>query len=67
MRWILYLKRRHKMPKKKTNDVKEEIKKIVKKKKPGRKPKRKVYFGMEVQDAIVRYNTSEDDGERNKI
>ena len=27
-----YLKRRHKMPKKKTNDVKAEIKKIVKKK-----------------------------------
>ena len=34
------------MSKKKINDVKEEIKKIVKKK------KRKVYFGQEVQDAV---------------
>ncbi len=52
------------MPKKKTNNIKEEIKKIVKKK------KRKVYFGMEVQDAIVRYNTldeNKDAIERNKI
>ena len=40
------------MPKKKTNDVKAEIKKIVKKK------KRKVYFGQEVQDAVVEYNSS---------
>ena len=46
---------------KKVNDVKEEIKKIVKKK------KRKVYFGQEVQDAIVEYNTSTNDVERNKI
>ena len=49
------------MPKKKTNDVKAEIKKIVKKK------KRKVYFGQEVQDAIVEYNSSSDSGERNII
>ena len=49
------------MPKKKTNDIKAEIKKIVKKK------KRKVYFGQEVQDAIVRYNGSENDSERNRI
>ena len=49
------------MPKKKTNDVKAEIKKIVKKK------KRKVYFGQEVQDAIIEYNSSTDDGERNII
>ena len=49
------------MPKKKINDVKKEIKKIVKKK------KRKVYFGQEVQDAIVRYNGSENDSERNRI
>ena len=49
------------MPKKKTNDVKEEIKKIVKKK------KRKVYFGQEVQDAVVEYNSSKNDIERNKI
>ena len=39
------------MPKKKTNSVDEEIKKIVKKK------KRKVYFGKEVQDAVVEYNS----------
>ena len=52
------------MPKKKTkevNDVKAEIKKIVKKK------KRKVYFGQEVQDAVVEYNSSSDDNERNII
>ena len=49
------------MPKKKTNDVKEEIKKIVKKK------KRKVYFGQEVQDAIVEYNASEKASEKNHI
>jgi len=52
------------MPKKKNkevNDVKAEIKKIVKKK------KRKVYFGQEVQDAIVDYNSSKKDTERNKI
>ena len=49
------------MPKKKTNDVKDEIKKIVKKK------KRKVYFGQEVQDAIVEYNSSKSDSERNTI
>jgi len=49
------------MPKKKTNDVKAEIKKIVKKK------KRKVYFGQEVQDAVVDYNSSSSDSERNEI
>jgi len=46
---------------KKVNDVKAEIKKIVKKK------KRKVYFGQEVQDAVVDYNSSENDSERNII
>ena len=59
-----YLKRRLQMTKKeakKVNDVKEEIKKIVKKK------KRKVYFGQEVQDAIVEYNSSVNDKERNTI
>ena len=35
------------MPKKKANDINKEIKKVVKKK------KRKVYFGQEVQDAVV--------------
>ena len=49
------------MPKKKTNDVKAEIKKITKKK------KRKVYFGQEVQDAVVDYNSSTNDDERNQI
>jgi hypothetical protein len=32
-----------------------------------RKKKSKIYFGMDVQDAIVRYNTSENDSIRNKI
>jgi len=52
------------MPKKKNkavNDVKAEIKKIVKKK------KRKVYFGQEVQDAVVDYNSSNSDSDRNVI
>ena len=49
------------MPKKKTNNIKAEIKKITKKK------KRKVYFGQEVQDAIIEYNSSSDSGERNII
>ena len=49
------------MPKKKINDVKEEIKKIVKKK------KRKVYFGQEVQNAIIDYNSSKNDSKRNII
>lgn len=49
------------MPKKKTNNVKAEIKKITKKK------KRKVYFGQEVQDAVVEYNSSTNDEERNII
>ena len=33
-------------------------KEVKVKKKPGRKPKRKVYFGQDVQDAIIRYNES---------
>ena len=37
------------------------------KKKPGRKPKRKVYFGMEVQDAIIRYNDTDNPSKKNKI
>ena len=49
------------MPKKKTNDVEKEIKKIVKKK------KRKVYFGQEVQNAVVEYNSSTNNEERNII
>ena len=49
------------MPKKKNNDIEKEIKKVVKKK------KRKVYFGQEVQDAIIEYNSSTNDEERNII
>ena len=52
------------MPKKKTkevNDVKAEIKKIVKKK------KRKVYFGQEVQDAIIEYNGTDNNSQRNNV
>ena len=49
------------MPKKKTNKVEEEIKKVVKKK------KRKVYFGQEVQDAIIEYNSAERSSEKNII
>jgi len=39
------------------------------KKKPGRKPKKnkRIYFGQPVQDAIIRYNASDNDLERNKI
>ena len=38
------------------------------KRKPGRKPKRKPYFGMDVQDAIVRYNDNPENFTlRNKI
>ena len=38
------------------------------KKKPGRKPKKKPYFGMDVQDAIIRYNGNPDNHAlRNKI
>ena len=58
---MIYSKRRQQMPKKKTNDVEKEIKKVVKKK------KRKVYFGQEVQDAVVEYNSSTNDEERNII
>ena len=37
-------------------------------KKRGRpKSKKKLYFGLEVQDAIVRYNNSDDDVERSNI
>ena len=40
---------------------------MANKKKPGRKPKRKVYFGIEVQEAIIDYNLSNNDSERNII
>ena len=49
------------MPKKKIDSVKKEIKKIVKKK------KRKVYFGQEVQDAIIDYNSTENVTKKNRI
>ena len=41
--------------------------KEVQKKKKTRKKKSKIYFGSPVQDAIVRYNTSNDYNVRNKI
>ena len=52
------------MSKKKSNKINEEIKKIVKKK------KRKAYFGQEVQDAIIEYNSLDsiiEQSKRNKI
>jgi len=54
-------------------DIEKEVKRLEKKfpnkkkKKPGRKPKKKPYFGIDVQEAIVRYNDSTDDSERNII
>ena len=33
----------------------------------GRKRKNKIYFGMDVQEAIIKYNLSENDSERSKI
>ena len=36
-------------------------------KKRGRKPKNKIYFGMDVQDAIIEYNSSNSDSDRNRI
>ena len=50
------------MAKNKTDNTKVKVKK-----KPGRKPKRKVYFGQDVQDAIIRYNESKLHSDRNKI
>jgi len=52
--------------------AKKENKKVeVKiKKKPGRKPKKKLYFGFEVQDSIIKYNSLDpvkNQSERNKI
>ena len=40
---------------------------MPKKKKPGRKPKKKLYFGQEVQDAIIRYNDIDNHVLKNKI
>ena len=34
---------------------------------PKKKAKRKVYFGQEVQDAIIEYNLSESNNDRNII
>jgi len=45
----------------KIKNVEKEIKQIVKKK------KRKVYFGQEVQDAIIEYNSSESNSKKNII
>ncbi len=57
------------MPKKKTKETK--VKEVKVPKKRGRpKSKKKLYFGPEVQDAIVRYNSLDsitDESKRNKI
>ena len=53
------------MAKKETKKVEVKVKK-----KPGRKPKKKLYFGFEVQDSIVKYNLLDpvkNQSERNKI
>ena len=62
------------MPKLKETEHKEKLKNTLTKagkprKKPGRKPsKKKLYFGVEVQDAIIKYNTNPDNFElRNTI
>ena len=60
------------MPKAKVKDKKVKEVKLTKAgkvpKKRGRPPsKKKLYFGPEVQDAIVRYNTSKSDSKRSKI
>ena len=34
---------------------------------PKKKAKRKVYFGQEVQDAIIEYNESNNNSERNQV
>ena len=34
---------------------------------PKKKAKRKVYFGQEVQDAIIEYNSTESSSEKNII
>jgi hypothetical protein len=56
------------MTAKKNKDVKLN-KDGTPRKKPGRKPKKnkKVYFGMDVQDAIVRYNDTDNPAKKNKI
>jgi hypothetical protein len=56
------------MTTKKDKDVKLK-KDGTPRKKPGRKPakNKKIYFGMDVQDAIVRYNLSEKSSQKNKI
>ena len=47
----------------KTKKTKEVVPKPPKKKKKNKK----VYFGLDVQDAIVRYNTTDDTSEKNII
>ena len=54
------------MPKAKAKS--KQVKEVKVPKKRGRpKSKKKLYFGPEVQDAIVRYNTSKSDSKRSKI
>ena len=46
----------------------QKNKEVKVRKKPGRKPKKKLYFGPEVRDAIIEYNTNPDNFNlRNKI
>ena len=56
------------MATKKDKDVKL-TKAGIPRKKPGRKPakNKKIYFGLDVQDAIVRYNLSESSSTKNRI
>ena len=46
---------------------KKKDKPIVQKRFKGRKKKSKVYFGQHTQDAIIEYNASDNNSERNKI
>ena len=55
------------MPKAKVKEVKLTKAGKVPKKRGRPKSKKKLYFGPEVQDAIVRYNTSENPSKKNKI
>ena len=55
------------MPKAKVKEVKLTKAGKVPKKRGRPKSKKKLYFGPEVQDAIVRYNTSKSDSKRSKI
>ena len=60
------------MPKAKVKEEKVKKTNLTKagkpRKKPGRKPsKKKLYFGMEVQEAIIKYNDTDNPSSKNKI